>query len=162
MTNNQNRQIDELNTIIKATLGRSEIHGIGVIALRDIRKGEKIYADKLPEIYTITYSQFGKLFPEARKVILERWPNIIHGERFIYPDARLVSFMNHSYEPNYDPYTDTALRKIKLGDEITENYCIVKDAEKIYPWLNFGKYGIMKEEISWFQNILNILKKFKT
>ena len=133
---NQDEQLSELNQISKATLGVSKIHGIGVIATTLILKGAKIHADRMPKVYSIPYGSFNKLFPEVRKVILERWPNVIHGERFAYPDARLVSFMNHSETPNYDPLTDTATKEISVGEEITENYCIVKDAEKIYPWLD--------------------------
>ena len=122
----------------------SSIHGIGVIAIRYIEKGEKIYADRISKLYHIPYGSFGKLFPEIRKIILERWPNVAHGEGFIYPDARLLSFMNHSDTPNYDPETDTATKDIGIGEEITENYCIVKDAENIYTFLNCEKYGIIK------------------
>lgn len=133
---NQEQQIAEINQICKATLARSEIHGIGVFATRDIRAGEQIYADRMPALYHIPYGSFGKLFPEVRKIILDRWPNVYHGERFIYPDARLLSFMNHGYEEaNYNPVTDTATKDILAGSEILENYCIVKDAEKIYTWL---------------------------
>ena len=137
--NNQEIQLAELNSIIKANLGLSKIHGIGVIAVRSISKGDKIYADKLPNVYHIPYGSINKLFPEAKKIILERWPSIINGSKFIYPDARLLSFMNHSLEPNYDPETDTALRKIEVGEEITENYCSMENAEKVYSWLDCKK-----------------------
>lgn len=132
----QDEEINELNTICKATLGVSKISGIGVIALRDIKKGEVIYADRMPKVYSIPKGSFGKLFPYVRKIIFERWPNVIHGSRFISPDARLLSFMNHGgNESNYNPTTDTATKDIREGEEITEDYCIVKDAEKVYPWL---------------------------
>ena len=68
-------------------------------------------------------------------MILERWPLVLQGERFAYPDVRLVSFMNHSNTSNYDPVTDTATRDIAENEEITEDYCQVPDAEKVYPWL---------------------------
>lgn len=129
----QEEQIMELNTLAKATLGRSEVHGIGVIALRDIKKGEVIYADRMPKVYTVPYSSFGKLFPEVKKMILERWPSIINGSKFIYPDARLVSFMNHRDIPNYDPMTDTALCDIIKGQEIFEDYRLMPNFDKVWP-----------------------------
>lgn len=132
MSINQEQQIIELNTIAKATLGVSKIHGIGVIALRTIRKGETIHANRMPKIYHIPYGSLGKLFPEVRKIILERWPSIVNGSKFIYPDARLVSFMNHGYG-NYDPKTDTAMRDIRAGEEITENYKTMPNWEKVWP-----------------------------
>src|SRR3990167_5479526 len=139
--NNQEQAIAQLNTIIKANLGVSKVNGIGVIAIRDIKKGEKIFADKLPSIYHIPYGSIGKLFPEARKIILERWPSVVNGSKFIYPDARLVSFMNHSPNPNYDPETDTALTDINIGEEILEDYTKMPNWDKVWPpnknqWLN--------------------------
>src|SRR3990167_7087634 len=132
--NNQEQAIAQLNTIIKANLGVSKVNGIGVIAVRDIKKGEKIFADKLPSIYHIPYGSIGKLFPEARKIILERWPSIVNGSKFIYPDARLVSFMNHSVAGhNYDPLTDTAECDILKGEEILENYKLMPNWEKVWP-----------------------------
>ena len=133
MTNQD--EINELNSIIKARIGVSKIHGVGVIATRDISKGEMVYADRMPKVYQVPYGSMSKLFPEVREIILERWPSIINGGKFIAPDARLLSFMNHSEDPNYDPITDTALRKIWNGEEITENYKQMKNWEKVYPWL---------------------------
>ena len=133
MTNQD--EINELNSIIKARIGVSKIHGVGVIATRDISKGEMVYADRMPKVYQVPYGSMSKLFPEVRGIILERWPSIINGGKFIAPDARLLSFMNHSEDPNYDPITDTALRKIWNKEEITENYKQMENWEKIYPWL---------------------------
>ncbi len=132
---NYQQEIDELNTIIKATLGVSKIEGIGVIALRNIKKGEKIYADKLPKVYSVPFSSFNKLFPEVKKEILKRWGSVINGSRFIWPDARLVSFMNHSSAYNYDPITDEILMDVKKGEEITENYKQMANWEKVFTFL---------------------------
>lgn len=140
----QDEEINELNTIGRATLGRSEIHGIGVFALRAIFKGQQVYADRMPKLYHIPIGSLNKLFPEVKNMILERWPLITQGQKFAFPDARLVSFMNHGEEENYDPVTDTAIKDIPKGAEILENYCRVPDAEKIYPWLNCKQYGIIK------------------
>lgn len=139
---NQEEQILELNTISKATLGVSKIHGIGVIAIKNIRAGQQIYADRMPKVYSVPFSSFGKLFPEVKKIILERWPNVVNYQKFIYPDARLVSFMNHAPkgQANYDPVTDTALEDILANSEITENYCEMENAEKVFGWLNCELY----------------------
>ena len=128
-------QINKLNSIAKATLKRSEVHGIGVIAIRDISKGENVYADRMPNIYNVPYGSFSKLFPEIRKSILERWPSVVNGSKFIYPDARLVSFMNHGEGvwANYDPKTDTAIRDIEEGEEILEDYTKMPNWEKVWP-----------------------------
>ena len=137
----QEEEILELNQISKETLKRSEVHGIGVFATRTIRKGEIIYADRMPKIYSVPYGSFRKLFLEVKKTILERWPSVVNGSRFIYPDARLVSFMNHSDIPNYDSMTDKALCDIIKGEEIFEDYKLMANWEKVWPphknkWLN--------------------------
>ena len=43
--------------------------------------------------------------------------------------------MNHSDTPNYDCMKDIALKNIKKGEEITENYREIADSEKIFPFL---------------------------
>src|SRR3990172_5847412 len=125
--------IDELNIQIKATVGVSKIHGVGVMALRKIRKGELVYANALPKIYRIPFGSLGKLFPEVRKVIMDRWPNVVNESVMVAHDVRLVSLMNHSSDPNYDPQTDTALRDINAGEEILEEYTKMPNWENIWP-----------------------------
>lgn len=123
---------------MKATLGVSNIHGIGVIAIRGIIKGEKIFADRLPALYHIPFGSVSKLYPEVKKIILDRWPSVVNGSNFIYPDARLVSFMNHAFTgegANYDPVTDTATEDISEGQEILEDYTAMPNYNKVYPWL---------------------------
>ena len=131
----QEEQILELSAMAKATLGVSKIHGVGVFAMRPIQKGRNVFADRMPKLYHISPGNINKLFPEVKKMIVERWPLVMQGERFAYPDVRLVSFMNFSFHPNYDAKTDCAIMDIEEGQEITEDYRIVKDWEKIYPWI---------------------------
>src|SRR3990167_7926214 len=132
--NRQEQEIIKLNSEVKANLGVSRIHGIGVVAIRSIAKGDKLYADRMPNIYQIPYGSISKLFPEVRKIILERWPSIVNGSKFIYPDARLVSFMNHGggEQANYDPETDTALRDLSAGEEILEENTKMPNWENIW------------------------------
>lgn len=136
-----NEQIDHLNTSVKCKLAPSSIHGIGVFAIRAIQKGEKLYC--LPQMqgelrwYNVPFGSFGKLFPEVRELILQRWPSVVNGSLFLSPNDMMwmVTFMNHSEGPNYDVDTDTALRDIKNGEEVTENYRLMKNWERVYPWL---------------------------
>jgi SET domain-containing protein len=128
-------QIEELNTYVKTRIAPSEIHGVGVVALRDIHKGERVYADNVAKGYSLPYSNFGKLFPEVKEHILEQWPNVINGSVFFYPTIRIQAYMNHSDDPNYDPKTDVALKDIKKGEEITEDYRTIENAEKVFSFL---------------------------
>ena len=69
-------QIDRLNEFVKARLAPSKIAGVGVFAIRDISKGQKMWFDVFAQIYPLPYSHFSKLFPEVRELLLERWPGI--------------------------------------------------------------------------------------
>lgn len=135
------RQIDRLNSMVKCKLAPSPIHGIGVFAIRDIGKGQKLWADIFPQFYSLPYSNFGKLFPEVRDLLLERWPGIaggqtiIEGTRFAYPDTLLQAYMNHQDDPSYDAFLDIARRDIKAGEEITENYRLILGWQIAHTWL---------------------------
>lgn len=141
---NKQDQYLELCGHVKCTLAPSSIHGIGVFAICDIQEGERLYVrwtEDLPaHWYTLTFSdlsKFDKVYPEIKQMILDRWPQVVNGGHFMSPnyDARLSSFVNHADDPNYDIVTDTALRAIKKGDEITEDYCRMTGYSKVYPWL---------------------------
>lgn len=113
----------ELNKQVKCKLAPSKIHGVGVFAIRDIRKGEKMYCKGSPNAKKYQ-GDISVLRPEIRELILQRWTTADKDFPFLSPndDARLISFMNHSDTPNYDKYNDIALKEIKRGEEITEKY----------------------------------------
>lgn len=130
------KQIAELNGRVKVRIGPSSIHGVGLIAIRNIRKGEMLFTDHIPVAYNLPYSEFHKLFPEVRQLLLERWPRILQGSIFFYPDTKLQAYCNHSNTPNYDSEHDVMLKDVKKGQEITENYRGILGWETIYPWLD--------------------------
>ena len=135
MTSEQQRQIDELNSRVKVKVAPSKIHGVGLFALRNISKGEKMYGDHFPVMYNIPYDSFDKLLPEVKEYLLERWPQVINGSLFAYPDTHLQAFCNHSFKPNYDAKEDIALKDIQEGQEITEDYRAIEGWGQLYPWL---------------------------
>lgn len=106
----------------------------------DIAKGQRCYC--IPrmqrEWYSVSYSDLNKLFPEQRELIFQRWASIVNGSLFTSPndDAWLILFMNFSPDPNYDILTDTAIKDIPKGTELTEDYRIMKNYEKVYPWID--------------------------
>src|SRR3990167_63136 len=126
-------QIAEINSQVKATVGVSKIHGVGVIAITSIPKGNRVYANELPRMYKMPYGSINKLFPEIKKIILDRWPSLVNGGRIVIHDVRLLSLMNHSPDPNYAPETDTVLRDIGVGEEILEVYTKIANWEKVWP-----------------------------
>ena len=109
-----------LNEQVWATLAPSNVHGIGVFAIRNIQKGQKIYAQSVTREWV--QPPIDGLIPEIQTIILQRWP-LANQYPFMSPndDARLLSFMNHGIA-NYDPATDCVSRDIQAGEEIFEDY----------------------------------------
>ena len=136
---NSEDQIIELNATCKLKLAPSKIHGIGVFAIQDFFKGQLInaFGSPRPKLYTVPYSSFKKFFPEVRELILSGWPSIINGSHFFSPIDTTwhIKYMNHSDDPNYDSKTGHALKDIKAGEEITEDYRTMPKWEEINPWL---------------------------
>lgn len=133
-------QMELLNSVAKVRVGPSKIHGVGVYAMRDLKKGEKMNLDAMSQWLDLPYKYFTKkgakgLRPEVAQLLLERWPQIVNGSHFVYPDTRMQAFMNHSDFPNYDAKTDVTLCKLYAGEELTEDYRQIEGWEKVFPWL---------------------------
>ena len=135
----QEQQIAELNSEVRCRISQSRIHGVGVVAIRDISKGERCYCtpNMIPKFYNIPYGSLNKLFPEIKELVLDRWASVVNGSVLVSPndDQSLLMFINHDENPNYDVVSDTALRDIKKGEEILEDYRVMENAEKVYPFL---------------------------
>lgn len=132
----EEKQIEALIKWVNVRIAPSEIHGVGLFALKDIPEGTELYLDLMPEVFKVSYKKLKNNVPSyIHDVIVERWPHVANGSAFVYPDARYVCYMNHSDNPNYDPSTDRAIRDIKAGEEITENYKDIEGWEGIYPFL---------------------------
>src|SRR3990167_11244078 len=99
-------EITRLNERVRTRIAPSKIAGVGVFAILDIAKGQKLYADALPEVYSVSYANMNKLFPAVRELLLERNPMIASGEPFAYHTERVQSYMNHHSDPNYDAFGD--------------------------------------------------------
>ena len=140
---NAQEQAMFLANTVRCKIGQSKIHGVGVIALRDIKAGDQLFCalTTKPNWYNVSFSNLKKYLkdthPEVLQLILDRWPNVVNGAPFLSPnyDARLMSFMNHSDTPNYDPFTDKALNDINAGEEVFEDYRVIPNYEKAFPWL---------------------------
>lgn len=128
-------QVKMLNSLVRLRIAPSEIHGVGIFATEDIPVDTKIYADNQPEFFSLPFERFDELKPSVRQILLERWPLIVTGSMFVYPDARMLAYMNHSDKPNYDAKNDRTLREIKKGEEITEDYRQIATWETVHPWM---------------------------
>lgn len=133
----QDEQINFLNSTVKVKIAPSKIAGVGVFAMFDIPKGFKLNAMMFPQKFTIPFGSINKLFPEIREQILERWPNIVNGKPFLWPDTNIQAFMNHGGDDyNYDAVLDLTVKDIKKGEEITEDYRDIQNYQKVFKWID--------------------------
>lgn len=132
----KDEQIDFLNQWVRARLAPSKIQGIGVVALRDIPKDTPLQLGMFPRPFQISRGNINKLFPEVREYLTERWPTMYWDKGFMYPDCNYMSYMNHSDEPNYDAFQDRTLKKIRAGEEITEDYRLIPGWSEAFTFLS--------------------------
>lgn len=120
------KTVDHLNNTVFCKLAPSPIHGIGVFAIRDIKKGQELTDYRFTsekELFQLPVEEFDKILLPIRKLILDRIQFCDDKTvSFFSPntDQVLQSFMNHSIDANSDGRF--ALVDIKTGDEVTENY----------------------------------------
>ncbi len=127
-----------LNVIIK----KSKIHGKGVFANRDFRKGETVIKWDLSAI--LTKEEVDKL-PKKEK----RYASILKDDKYILHQTP-ARYVNHSCDPNtYTKNTkDVASRDISKGEEITTDYSF--EVPGLYMKCNCGTKkcrGIVKSRI---------------
>lgn len=131
------QQINLLNEIVKIKLAPSSIDGIGVFTLRDIKKDEKLYTDIIPHQFDLPYERFGELNEGLSEIILGHFPLVLDGSHFLYPVTKMSAYLNHSNTPNYDSVNDVALVDIPKGTEVTEDYRLIKNYEKVFNNISF-------------------------
>ena len=107
--------------LVKTYLGKSRIHGLGVMAGQFIRKGTKIW--RFVEGFDRAYSpkQFARL-PKPAKDFIRFHGYRVDGEIILTADHDC--HMNHSDDPNtylHNGYA-VASRNIRKGVEITNDY----------------------------------------
>lgn len=129
-------QVTLLNEIVKIRLAPSPIHGVGVFTMRKVKKGEKLYTDAVPHQFDLPYERFGKLKQGIQDILLGHFPLILEGSHFLYPVTKMSAYLNHSDTPNYDAVNDVALEDIAKDSEVLEDYRLIKNWEKIFPWLD--------------------------
>ena len=135
------RSVKSINdSLSKLYLAPSDLHGVGVFTREDIKKGEKLYAGDLPAVFDLPLSYIKQLKKPVQEEILTMFPYVYSNrvkkrKAFLYPPVAFVLYLNHSDKPNYSPVKDTALKDIKAGEEITEDYQKVDKYKDIYKFL---------------------------
>ena len=71
---------------------------------------------------------------------MARWPSVINGSAFLAPndDVWMSSFINHSDGFNYVQDLDVVIEDVNKDEEITEDYRVMHNHEKIYSWLKLN------------------------
>ena len=112
---------------VYARLGVSSLHGIGVIAVREIPKGTYPFSEFLGGWVKIKKAAVDKLAPEIRKMYHDFYilrDGYYEGARDMnWMDASF--YLNNSKDPNMGCDKEDAfyaLRKIDVGEELTVDY----------------------------------------
>ena len=133
----KNKLLKHLKNDIYCRIGVSNVHGVGVIAIRDIPKGVIPFTTLSKEedkIITLTNDDIKDIHPSVRKILKDFFGVKKSKDYDVYaygPNYINVSFyLNHSDKPNIDVIEDTkdnylkfiTNRKIKKGEELFINY----------------------------------------
>jgi len=118
--------------LIDTYLDKSKIHGVGVFAKENVKKGEKIKevrpefeiefnSDNLPKM-PLSFAKFIDTHSYERTL----------GSSILVMGIDNEKYLNHSTDPSVND-DGVALKDIKIGDEITINYCDFDDSvEKLW------------------------------
>ncbi len=109
--------------LINASVGRSRIHGKGLIARELIPAGTLVWVLKKGFDVELTKGQFEELSPSAREQVAPYvYTDVATGNYILCSDD--AKYMNHSDAPNTrtEGQQTVAIADIQPGQEITCNY----------------------------------------
>jgi len=112
---------------VYARLKPSNIHGIGVFAIRDIPKATYVFSGDDDEMVWVNASAINRL-PRTIKKLYRDFCVIRDGQYGCPRNFNLLTlawYLNHSDEPNMAAdknYNFYSTRKIKKGEELTVDY----------------------------------------
>lgn len=125
-----NKSLPHKNTYTR--LGASKIHGVGVIAIQNIKKGARIfYGDEDTKMVWVEKDKLKGLPKEIKKlyddfcVVIDKKGKKLYGCPVNFNQMTVSWYLNHSEKPNVGcdkEYVFYALRDIKKGEELTVNY----------------------------------------
>jgi SET domain-containing protein len=112
---------------VYARIGPSRIHGVGVLAIRDIPAGTRVFRGEDERVTWVSRAVVRRL-PEPLRRLYEDFGQL-WGDRLGVPRTlNMLSvgwYLNHSDRPNVAADDDGrfhALRRIRKGEELTADY----------------------------------------
>lgn len=117
---------EQLNSEIFCRIAPSKLHGVGIIAIRDIPKGtlfNQYWNEWYGKRIEISHDEWEKVDPEIKDIILASgmFTDGLEGFYHIdHPNTHHCLFFNHAETPNSKE--GVALEDIKKGEEVTR-YC---------------------------------------
>jgi len=112
---------------VYARIGLSRVHGVGVVAIRDIPAGTRVFRGESERVTWVSRAAVRRL-PPAVRALYEDF-GMVWGDRIgVPPSLNRLSvgwYVNHSDRPNVEAGDDgrfRALRRIRKGEELTADY----------------------------------------
>ncbi len=112
---------------VYARIGRSRIHGVGVLAIREIPAGTRVFRGEDERVVWVSRAGVRRLPAPLRSLYHDF--GMLWGDRIGVPHTfnRLSVgwYLNHSDHPNVEADDDgrfVALRRIRRGEELTADY----------------------------------------
>ncbi len=110
-----------------ARIGRSRVHGVGVIAVREIARGAFVFRGEDERAVWVSRAAVRRMPPAIRSLYEDF--GMVSGDRIGVPvNLNRLSvgwYVNHSDRPNVVANDDgrfVALRRIHAGEELTADY----------------------------------------
>jgi SET domain-containing protein len=127
--------LDYLKNDVYVRVGPSKIHGVGLIAVRDIPKGINPFKNLIePETYEVTAEDLKEVPPQVVKMVYDYF-GVEDGTVFLpitgMNPMDLLHYINHSDDANVKVLNEGWLfettRDVKEGEELTSNYSTYDD-----------------------------------
>ena len=128
--------LDYLKNNILIRVDSSDLHGVGIFAIRDLKKDTKIEQAKIHGTpgwegsYNVSKDYLKENLPKSTYEYIRMWSGDIEGRNImtlILPTlmtGQTSMYVNHSDEPNaiYHNLEMTLLKDVEKGEEITIDY----------------------------------------
>jgi uncharacterized protein len=136
--------------LVDTYIGTSEIHGVGLFAAENIKKGTPVWEFNQNTSRVFWKKQFLTTCDDmSLPAILEFLDHSYIKEGNIYYLNDRTKFINHSLNPNIafkSLKLEIAIKDIDKGEELTENYSLSYDKNDFFFW-NINPFSNSKEKL---------------